>query len=152
MPAVRRTLRSLRPALAALAAAWAAACADSTLMDAGAAVPEAPAPYVLDSINGQPLPMLMRSTSSGQTVVTRGELLLGGNTFWQRITLSDISPAGVATARESVTEGTITVTSGGRIHFRSSTGSEWNGTARPGWIFYSFPGNNGPVSFAFRRE
>lgn len=147
MTAVRRILR-LVPI--ALAAAWVAACSDATLTELDV-VPESPAPYVLESINGQPLPREMRNDASGRVLVTRGELSLGGNTFWQKLTLNDISPAGASTTRESVTEGTFTVASGGRLRFRSAAGTEWDGAAHTGWIFYSFAGNNGTVSFAFRK-
>lgn len=147
MTAVRMILRLV---LIALAAACVAACSDSTLTELDV-VPEAPEPYVLESINGQALPVEMRDDASGRTLVTKGELSLGGNTFWQKITLNDISPSGIVTVRESVTEGTFTVASGGRLHFRASTGTEWDGNVQTGWVFYSFAGNSGPVSFAFRK-
>jgi hypothetical protein len=146
MTVVRRLLRLVPIALAA----FAAACSDATLTEFDA-VPSVPEPYALETINGQALPMEMRNDASGRVLVAKGELSLGGNTFWQKITLNDVSPSGIVSVRESVTEGTFTVASGGRIHFRSSAGTEWDGNAQTGWIFYSFAGNSGPVSFAFRK-
>lgn len=145
------TRRILRLAGLALAAALTAACAGDATLAAGNYVPGTPQPYALSTINGQPLPMEMRNTSSGRTLVTQGDLSLGGGTFSQRIVLTDVSPAGVATTRESVTEGTITATSDGHVHFRSSAGTEWDGNLQDGSLIYSFAGNNGPMTFVFLR-
>jgi len=143
-----------RAALAALAIAL-AGCSDSLVANPDAdglrLVPASPAPYVLKTINGQPLPVEMRNDASGRVSMVQGELLLGGSTFSQRLTLVDTSPAGVATSRESVSQGTIVV-NGAEVHFRASDGGEWDGTASPGWIAYTVPGNSGPVTFAFRQN
>jgi hypothetical protein len=146
------TLR--RPLWAALAALAVAGCsgADSTLsIGDPAVVPPSIAPFTLVVVNGQALPVEMRKDSSGSVTLTQGEMMLGGDSFWQRLTLVDTPPSGLATTRTSITQGTITV-SGTRVHFRASDGAEWDGTASPGWIVYAIPGNSGPVSFSFHRS
>jgi hypothetical protein len=148
------TLR--RPLWAALAmfAVAAAACSgsDSTFaVGDSAVVPASIAPFTLVVVNGQALPVEMRKDSSGSVTLTQGEMMLGGDSFWQRLTLVDTPPSGLATTRTSITQGTIAV-SGTRVHFRASDGAEWDGTASPGWIVYAIPGNSGPVSFSFHRS
>ena len=144
-------LRRLRAALALLALAAAGCSAgDSLLVGANEplAVPASTAPFSLVSVNGQALPVGIRSDASGTVTLTQGEMMLGGNTFWQRLTLVDTPPSGLATTRTTITQGSITV-SGNKVHFHASDGAEWEGTASPGWIVYAIPGNSGPVTFAF---
>jgi len=147
------TLRPrLRAALALLAFA-AAGCggSDSLLSNSELfAVPSSIAPYTLVTVNGQALPVEMRKDTSGTVTLTQGEMMLGGDTFWQRLTLVDTPPNGLALSRTSTTQGTITV-SGTKVHFRASDGAEWDGTASPTGIVYAFPGNSGPVTFSFRK-
>jgi hypothetical protein len=150
-----RVTTAARPRLKALltvAALLVTACADSiTERDlAGNAVPANPAPFVLATINGQVLPVEMRRDTSGRVSITQGELMLGGSTFWQRLTLLETPPSGIGVSRTTITQGTITV-SGTRVHFRANDGGEWDGTASPGWIVYTVPGNSAPVTFAFRQ-
>jgi hypothetical protein len=146
-----------RPRLAAALAALAiglAACGDSLLSDATDSlrvVPSAPAPYKLMTVNGQAPPLEMRHDSTGRVILTGGELMLGGTSFSQRLGLADTPPTGPAVLRESTTQGTISV-SGDKVHFRASDGAEWDGTATPGWIVYTVPGNSGPVTFSFRQN
>jgi len=146
----------LRPrpwaALAVLALA-AAGCsgADRVLsVEDPAVVPASIAPYTLVVVNGQALPVEMRKDSSGTVTLTQGEMMLGGDSFWQRLTLVDTPPSGLATTKTSISQGTITV-SGSKVHFRASDGAEWDGTAAPGWIVYAIPGNSGPVTFSFHK-
>jgi hypothetical protein len=135
----------------ALAVAVALAACESSLTDSGglAVVPGTAMPYALVTINGHALPVEMRRDSTGSVSVSAGELTLGGSVFSQRLTLMETPPVGLATTRTSSTEGTITV-NGNRVHFRASDGAEWEGTASPGWIVYTIPGNSGAVTFAFR--
>jgi hypothetical protein len=143
----------LRAALAALAIGL-AACGDSLLSDATDSVrvvPSVPAPYKLMTVNGQAPPVEMRRDSTVRVMLTEGELMLGGTSFSQRLTLVDTAPNGVGTSRASTTQGFISV-SGDKVHFRASDGAEWDGTARPGWIVYTVPGNSGPVTFSFRQN
>ena len=142
----------LRAALAILAFG-AAGCADSSLLsanDPGAMVPQSAAPYTLATVNGKALPVEMRRDSSGTVTLVQGEMMLGGSTFWQRLTLLDTPPVGLAVTRSSVSEGTITV-SGTKVHFRASDGAEWEGTASAWGVVYAIPGNAGPVTFSFLR-
>ena len=146
------TTRRLRAALAALALVAAAACGDSALGSLEGntpSVPAGPTPYALMTINGKALPVEMNKNASGSVTLTEGELVLGGSTFSQRLTLVDTPPVGLASTRASVTQGTISV-SGNKVQFRASDGAEWEGTASPGWIIYTIPGNAGPVTFAFK--
>ena len=142
----------LRAALAALAFA-AAGCSDSSLLEVAdpAMVPASTAPYSLVTVNGQALPVEMRKDSTGRVTLTEGVLMLSGDDFWQRLTLVDTPPVGLATTRTSITQGTITV-SGTKVHFRASDGAEWDGTASSGGIVYAIPGNAGPVTFSFLRN
>jgi hypothetical protein len=156
------TALALRPRLRALLAglagagvlAVAAGCSDS-LVDSGAR-PSSPLsvngpPYVLMTINGQALPVEMRRDSAVRVVLTEGQLTLGGsNVFSQRLVLVDTPPSGLGVPRESTTQGTFTA-SGTKVHFRSSDGAEWDGTASPGWVVYTIAGNSGPVTFAFKQ-
>jgi hypothetical protein len=148
------TLRPrLRAALAVLAFAAAACSAGDSVLSANepSVVPASIAPFTLVAVNGQVLPVEMRRDGSGTVTLTQGEMMLGGDTFWQRLTLVDTPPSGLATTRTSTTQGSITV-SGTKVHFRSSDGAEWEGTASPGWIVYAIPGNSGPVTFTFHRD
>ena len=142
----------LRAALAALAFA-AAGCSDSSLLEVSdpAMVPQSAAPYTLVTVNGQALPVEMRKDSTGRVTLTEGVLMLSGDDFWQRLTLVDTPPAGLAVTRTSIAQGTITV-SGTKVHFHASDGAEWDGTASPGGIVYAIPGNAGPVTFSFLRN
>jgi hypothetical protein len=143
----------LRAALAALALVAAAACGDSALGSLegnSPSVPEGPTPYALMAINGKALPVEMYRNASGSVTLTEGELVLGGGTFSQRLTLVETPSVGLASTRASVTQGTIAV-SGNKVLFRASDGAEWEGTASPGSVVYSVPGNAGPVTFTFKR-
>jgi hypothetical protein len=147
---------AVRPRLKALltvAALLLSACADS-ITDAAPAsnvVPANPAPFVLATVNGQALPVEMRRDTSGSVSISQGELMLGGSTFWQRLTLVDTPPSGTAATRQTISQGTITVT-GTRVHFRANDGGEWDGTASPGSIVYTIPGNSAPVTFEFHQS
>jgi hypothetical protein len=101
------------------------------------------------TINGKALPVEMHKDASGSVTLTEGELVLGGGTFSQRLTLVETPPVGLASTRASLTQGTIAV-SGNKVLFRASDGAEWEGTASPGWIVFTVPGNAGPVTFAFK--
>jgi hypothetical protein len=147
---------TLRPrllaALAVLAFAAAACSAgDSVLGNDPAVVPASIAPFTLVAVNEKVLPVEIRKDSSGSVSLTQGEMMLGGDTFWQRLTLVETLPSGLATTRTSTTQGSITV-SGNKVHFHASDGAEWDGTASPGWIVYAIPGNSGPVTFTFHRD
>src|SRR3954449_3350705 len=149
IPTLRPRFRAALAVLALIAAGCSGS--DSALtVDDPAVVPASIAPFTLVVVNGQALPVEMRRDSSGSVTLTQGEMMLGGDSFWQRLTLVDTPPSGLATTRTSISQGTITV-SGTRVHFRASDGAEWDGTASPGWIVYAIPGNSGPVSFSFRR-
>jgi len=154
MISIVTALRPRRLAALALLALAAAGCAsDSSLVSANdpAMVPQSAAPYTLATVNGKALPVEMHRDSSGIVTLVQGEMMLGGSTFWQRLTLLDTPPAGLATSRPSITEGTITV-SGTKVHFRASDGAEWDGTASPWGVVYAIPGNAGPVTFSFLRN
>ncbi|HVG45446.1 MAG TPA: hypothetical protein VM890_11965 [Longimicrobium sp.] len=153
MISIVTTLRPrLRAALAVLALA-AAGCSDSSLLSANEpnVVPTSMAPFTLVTVNGQALPVEMHKDSTGRVTLAQGELMLGGDGFWQRLTLVDTPPVGLATTRTSIAQGTITV-SGTKVHFRASDGAEWDGTASAGGIVYAIPGNAGAVTFSFLRN
>ena len=141
----------LRAALAVLALVAAGCSSDSLLSANEPSVPGTMAPFTLVTVNGQALPVEMRKDSAGRVTLAQGEMMLGGDSFWQRLTLVDTPPVGLATTRTSITQGTITV-SGAKVHFRASDGAEWDGTASAGGIVYAIPGNAGPVTFSFRRN
>ena len=153
MISIVTALRPRRLAALALLAFGAAGCADSSLASVSdpASVPQSAAPYTLATVNGKALPVEMRRDSSGIVTLVRGEMMLGGSTFWQRLTLLDTPPVGLAVSRTSVSEGAITV-SGTKVHFRASDGAEWDGTASPWGIVYAIPGTAGPVTFSFLRN
>ena len=141
------------PALALAAVVVAAACADSatSAVDMPArVVPASGASYSLVTVNGQPLPVEMRKDSDGTVALAGGDLQLSTSSFSQRLTLATTPPVGAVSLRESYAQGTVTVT-GTHVHFRASDGAEWDGTASPGWITYTVPGNSGPVTFVFRQ-
>jgi hypothetical protein len=147
-------LRALLGGLAGLAVlALGAGCSDS--LGAGPQ-PSSPfalngPPFVLMTINGQALPVEMRRDSTVRVVLTEGQLTMGaGSVFSQRLVLVDTPPNGLGVPRQSVTQGTFTVI-GTKVHFHSSDGAEWDGTASPGWIVYTIAGNSGPVTFAFKQ-
>jgi hypothetical protein len=161
MPTVRvssiaRVVRAVWwPALALAAVAVAAACSDATLAsvsDSARVVPSNGASYSLVMVNGQSLPAEMRKDSTGTVALASGDLSLATptSTFSQRLVIVTTPPAGSVISRESFAQGTITV-NGTHVHFRASDGAEWDGTASPGWIVYTVPGNSGPVTFAFRQ-
>lgn len=151
------TLRSrLRALLAGVAGAGVLAVAAACNGDSTSArdLPGGPfslsAGYVLSTINGSALPVEMRRDSAGRVVLTEGHLQLDNTTFSQQLTLVDTPPNGLGVPRQSVAQGTITV-SGAKIQFRSSDGAEWEGTVSPGWIVYTISGNSGPITFAFKQ-
>ena len=160
MPTVRRGFfaRAVRaawwPALALAAVAVAAAgCADSLLSTGDMVlVPSAGASYSLVTVNGKALPVEMRKDSTETVALAAGELAVSTptSTFSQRMTIVSTPPGGLAVSRDSYAQGTVTV-NGTHVHFRASDGAEWDGTASPGWIVYTVPGNSGPVTFAFRQ-
>ena len=149
----RPRLRALLAGLAAVSmlAVGAACSSDAT---GSANLPGLPVSlgtaYALSTINGQALPVEMRRDSAGRVILTEGQLLLNGTTFSQQLTLVDTPPSGLGVPRQSVAQGTVTL-SGTRVHFRSSDGAEWDGTASPGWIVYTISGNSGPITFAFKQ-
>jgi len=151
---LRLRLRALLAGLAGAVLAVAAACGSSSDSALEPSLPGFPASlssaYALNTINGQPLPVEMRRDSTGRVVLTEGQLLLNGTTFSQQLTLVDTPPNGLGIPRQSLAQGTISV-SGTKIHFRSSEGAEWDGTASPGWIVYTISGNSGPITFAFKQ-
>src|SRR3982750_4027781 len=118
-PAFRPRLRALLAGLAgtAVLAVGAACSSDSTF---ATDLPGLPASlssgYTLSTINGQALPVEMRRDSAGRVILTEGHLLLNGTTFSQQLTLVDTPPSGLGVPRQSVAQGTITV-SGTKIHF-----------------------------------
>jgi len=139
------------PALALAAVAVAAACADSTsATEAKGVVPMSGAMYSLVTVNGRPLPVEMWKESTGTVTLAGGDLHLSTSAFSQRLTLVTTPQVGLASSRDSWVQGTVTV-NGTHVRFRSSDGAEWDGTASPGWIVYTVPGNSGPVTFAFRQ-
>jgi len=143
----------LRAALAVLAfvAAGCGSDAAGLALNEPSLVPASMAPFTLATVNGQALPVEMRRDSSGRVTLTQGEMMLGGGTFWQRLTLVETPPAGLATTRTSIAQGTIAA-SGTSVHFRASDGAEWDGTVSPWGIVYAIPGNAGPVTFSFSRN
>jgi hypothetical protein len=147
---LRPRLRAALAAVATLVFAAAGCSSDATSAGDLAVVPASAAPFTLALVNGQALPVEMRHDSTGRVTLTQGEMMLGGSTFWQRLTLVDTPPSGLATTRTTITQGTITV-SGNQVHFRATDGAEWDGTASPGWVVYAIPGNSGPVTFAFHQ-
>jgi hypothetical protein len=147
-------LRALLARLAGVGVlAVAAGCSDSLL--GGGGQPNSPLslngpPFVLMTINGQPLPVEMRRDSTVRVILTEGMLALVDTEFSQELTLVDTPPNGLGVPRRSLTHGTVTV-SGTKIHFRASDGAEWDGTASPEWIVYTIAGNSGPITFAFKQ-
>lgn len=158
MPMVRRgfVARAVRaawwPALALAALAVAAAgCADAVWSDATTVlVPASGASYSLVTVNGQAVPLEMKKDNIETVTLAGGELALTASTFSQRMIIVSTPPGGQAVSRDSYAQGTVTVT-GTHVRFRASDGAEWDGTASPGWITYTVPGNSGPVTFAFRQ-
>ncbi|HEV7588900.1 MAG TPA: hypothetical protein VGO40_12360 [Longimicrobium sp.] len=151
--ALHPRLRGVLGTLAGLAVLAAAGCGDSLGSSEryNSVVPSTVSPFTLMTINGQALPVEMRRDSTVRVVLTQGQIMLGGTVFSQRLTLVDTPPNGLGVARESTTQGTITV-NGAKVHFRASDGAEWDGTASPGWIVYTIAGNSGPVTFAFKQD
>ena len=152
-PALRLRLRALLAGLAGIGLlAVAAACgSDATGPgDLHTSPSSLGSSYVLMTINGQALPVEMRRDSAGRVVLTEGHLLLNDASFSQALTLVDTPPSGLGVPRQSLAQGTISV-SGTRIQFRSSDGAEWEGTVSPGWIVYTISGNSGPITFAFKQ-
>src|SRR3954470_11207135 len=136
----RRMLAAAIAGLALTACAGDATSLPSTaLLDALAA-----GPYTLESVNGQPLPVEVRRDATVRVTVSDGTLSFSGTGFSQQLTLWEAVPGSVTTPRQSVSQGTVTV-SGEHIHFRASDGGEWDGVLGSGRLEYAVPGNNGAL-------
>lgn len=107
--------------------------------------------YYLFTVNGSSLPYTMRDDASGRVLLTGGQIVCGRTTFSQVLHFSDVGPTGLATARQTTTQGTMTVT-GSRIVFRPSTGGEFEGTVTGNRIEYTIQGNMGPLTFVFLKD
>lgn len=107
--------------------------------------------YVLSTVNASPLPVEVRNDPNLRVTITSGAIVLGGDgTFRQSFMLSETPAGASASVRESVTQGTVTM-SGARIQFHASTGGEWAATLTGPRIDYVVPGNSGAVAFSFQR-
>jgi hypothetical protein len=112
--------------------------------------------FTLQTMNGQPLPVVTRRDASGTAAVMKGTLLLDAGAFTQTLTVRETAADSSQTStRDAVTRGTYTV-KGTQLHFTAGDGGQWDGTLSSGPTFlridYSIPGNNGPVSFSFLRS
>lgn len=140
--------RTLRAALAVIAALAASACGDLAT-EANSPVATDPAgAYNLVSINAQALPYTTMSDGESATRITSGQLVMQNASFQQVLGFSNAT----AQWQGAPTTGTYVVEEGGRITFRVSTGTTFEGTLYlDGRLEYVVQGNYGPLVFTFRR-
>jgi hypothetical protein len=157
-----RRARLWTAALGVVVAVVAAACATDTTLPMntgdGASVGSAGAvSFTLQTVNGQPLPVVTRRDASGTAAVLKGTLVLDGGEFTQTLTVHETSAADSSqtSTRDALTRGTYTV-KGTQLHFVAADGGQWDGTLSSGPTYlridYSIAGNNGPVTFSFLRS
>ncbi|MBV9110769.1 MAG: hypothetical protein JO306_15270 [Gemmatimonadetes bacterium] len=156
-----RRARLWTTALGVVVAVAAAACAmDATLPASsgdGANLGSAGAvSFTLQTVNGQPLPVVTRSDAAGTAAVMKGSLVLDDGAFTQTLTVHETSADSSQTStRDALTRGSYTV-KGTQLHFVATDGGQWDGTLSSGPTYlridYSIPGNNGPVTFSFLRS
>jgi hypothetical protein len=139
--------RTLRAALAVVAALAASACGDLATEPNSPVAMDPVGVYTLVSINAQALPYTTMSDGASSTRIASGQLVMDGARFQQVLGFSSASAQW-----QSPTTGTYAVEEGGRITFRVSTGSTFEGTLYlDGRLEYVVQGNYGPLVFTFRR-
>ena len=147
--------RLMSAALAVVVAAGVAACGTDM---AGSGAPDVTSPastvigtFTLETVNSRPLPAETRHDATGTVSVMGGELKLNGSAFSQTLTLMSSDSAGFSSTRASATQGSFFVR-GSLIRFTAADGAQWDGLYTGARVDYAVPGNNGPVSFSFRRN
>ena len=148
MKAMRRMLAA---AVGMLAVGTVAACSEGITASPSLSDYWARGSYYLFTVNGSSLPYTMRDDASGRVLLTAGRLDCERTTFSQVLHFSDVGPTGLATPRQTTTQGTMTVT-GSRVVFRPSTGGEFEGTVSGNRIEYTIQGNMGPLTFVFLKD
>ena len=142
----RWLLRRRISTFAAVLAVALAACSGDTV-----SAPDTPpqGEYVLASVNGDTLPVVMKDDPSARVELVGGRLQVTGGGFTQRLDFLESIPRGsTPVSRESVTTGTVSA-SGSRMRFRVSGGGQWEATHSVGGITYTIQGNTGPLVFVF---
>lgn len=140
--------RTLRAALALIAAFAAAACGDLATEASSPVQSSPPGTYTLVSINQQGLPYATTSDGSSGVRIASGQMILGNTGSFEQI-LVFVGPTNSQAL--SPTQGTYEA-SGDRIIFRVSSGATFGGTlTMDGRLEYVVQGNYGPLAFRFQR-